>query len=78
VRYVCHESMQEICAVALKFKFLQKLSYTMYMLILGPPISVDALKHELRSLECWDRMFESHSRHGICVCVYSVFVLACV
>jgi hypothetical protein len=33
----------------------------------------------LRSLEHYDRRFESHSRHGcLCVCVYSVFVLSCV
>jgi hypothetical protein len=34
----------------------------------------------LRSLGSWDRMFESHTRHGclVCVCVYSVFVLSCV
>jgi hypothetical protein len=31
----------------------------------------------LRLLECWDRGFESHSRHG-CLCVYSVCVVLCV
>jgi hypothetical protein len=42
------------------------------------PIAVAALRHELSSLERWDRGFEFHSIMDICVCVYSVFVLSCV
>jgi hypothetical protein len=34
--------------------------------------------HCLRSLERWDRCFESRSKVDVYVCVYSVFVLSCV
>jgi hypothetical protein len=34
-------------------------------------------KRGLRSLEHWDRGFESHSRHG-CLCLFILFVLFCV
>jgi hypothetical protein len=37
------------------------------------------LRHELRSLERWDREFESHSRYGcLCVRLFCVCVVLCV
>jgi hypothetical protein len=32
----------------------------------------------LRSLERWDLGFESYSRHGCALCVYSVCIVLCV
>jgi hypothetical protein len=37
------------------------------------PITVTARSEALRSLECWNRGFESHSRHG-CLCAFILFI----
>jgi hypothetical protein len=39
------------------------------------PITVAAQRHEMSSLEHWDREFESYSRDGCSVRISSVFVL---
>jgi hypothetical protein len=54
-----------------------KAKNTLNYIIIPLSSSADHRGRALRSLEHWDRGFESHSRHG-CLCAFILFVLSCI